>query len=90
MRRGRDDSRSTAACPPTLRPSESPRSCDALKADDAVSGILLQLPVPAHLDGPSLTKLIPPEKDVDGLTPVNVGLLSLGLTRGCARARRWA
>jgi methylenetetrahydrofolate dehydrogenase (NADP+)/methenyltetrahydrofolate cyclohydrolase len=50
----------------------------ALKGDDAVSGILLQLPVPAHLDGPSLTNMIPPEKDVDGLTPVNVGLLSLG------------
>ena len=50
----------------------------ALKADDAVSGILLQLPVPGHLDGPPLTKMIPPQKDVDGLTPVNVGLLSLG------------
>jgi methylenetetrahydrofolate dehydrogenase (NADP+) / methenyltetrahydrofolate cyclohydrolase len=50
----------------------------ALAADDAVSGILLQLPVPAHLDGPSLTNMVPPEKDVDGLTPINVGLLSLG------------
>jgi methylenetetrahydrofolate dehydrogenase (NADP+)/methenyltetrahydrofolate cyclohydrolase len=50
----------------------------ALTADEAVSGILLQLPVPAHLDGPSLTNTIPPEKDVDGLTPVNAGLLSLG------------
>jgi methylenetetrahydrofolate dehydrogenase (NADP+)/methenyltetrahydrofolate cyclohydrolase len=43
-----------------------------------VSGILLQLPVPEPLDGPSLTELVPPEKDVDGLTPVNAGLLSLG------------
>jgi len=50
----------------------------ALKADDAVSGILLQLPVPEHLDGASLTNMIPPEKDVDGLTPFNAGLLSLG------------
>jgi methylenetetrahydrofolate dehydrogenase (NADP+)/methenyltetrahydrofolate cyclohydrolase len=50
----------------------------ALAADDAVSGILLQLPVPEQLDGPSLTNMVPPEKDVDGLTPVNVGLLSLG------------
>jgi methylenetetrahydrofolate dehydrogenase (NADP+) / methenyltetrahydrofolate cyclohydrolase len=49
-----------------------------LNADDAVSGILLQLPVPAHLDGPALTSLIAPEKDVDGLTPVNAGLLALG------------
>ena len=51
---------------------------EALNADDAVSGILLQLPVPEHLDGPSLTSLIGPDKDVDGLTPVNAGLLSLG------------
>ena len=34
--------------------------------------------VPAHLDGPTLTGLIDPDKDVDGLTPVNAGLLSLG------------
>ncbi len=50
-----------------------------LKADEQVSGILLQLPVPDHLDGPTLTNMVPPEKDVDGLTPVNTGLLSLGL-----------
>ncbi len=49
-----------------------------LAENDEVSGILLQLPVPAPLDGPSLTELVPPEKDVDGLTPVNAGLLSLG------------
>jgi methylenetetrahydrofolate dehydrogenase (NADP+)/methenyltetrahydrofolate cyclohydrolase len=51
---------------------------DALGSDPAVSGILLQLPVPEHLDGPALTALIGPDKDVDGLTPVNAGLLSLG------------
>jgi methylenetetrahydrofolate dehydrogenase (NADP+) / methenyltetrahydrofolate cyclohydrolase len=50
----------------------------ALNDDPAVSGILLQLPLPAQLDGPSLTSLIDPHKDVDGLTPVNVGLLALG------------
>jgi methylenetetrahydrofolate dehydrogenase (NADP+) / methenyltetrahydrofolate cyclohydrolase len=49
-----------------------------LNGDRDVSGILLQLPVPSHLDGPSLTGLIDAAKDVDGLTPVNVGLLSLG------------
>ncbi|HEY3759224.1 MAG TPA: bifunctional methylenetetrahydrofolate dehydrogenase/methenyltetrahydrofolate cyclohydrolase FolD [Solirubrobacteraceae bacterium] len=49
-----------------------------LNADEHVSGILLQLPVPAHLDGPTLTGMIDPGKDVDGLTPVNAGLLSLG------------
>jgi methylenetetrahydrofolate dehydrogenase (NADP+)/methenyltetrahydrofolate cyclohydrolase len=47
--------------------------------DDArVSGILLQVPVPKHLDGPALTGLIPPAKDVDGLTPVSAGLLAQG------------
>jgi methylenetetrahydrofolate dehydrogenase (NADP+) / methenyltetrahydrofolate cyclohydrolase len=51
----------------------------ALQADEEVSGILLQLPVPAHLDGVTLSSSIPPEKDVDGLTPVSAGLLSLGL-----------
>jgi methylenetetrahydrofolate dehydrogenase (NADP+)/methenyltetrahydrofolate cyclohydrolase len=49
-----------------------------LNADDAVSGILLQLPVPDHLDGSALTGLVDPAKDVDGLTPVNAGLLALG------------
>jgi methylenetetrahydrofolate dehydrogenase (NADP+) / methenyltetrahydrofolate cyclohydrolase len=50
----------------------------SLNADEAVSGILLQLPVPEHLDGPALTAMIDPGKDVDGLTPLNVGALSLG------------
>jgi len=49
-----------------------------LNGDEAVSGVLLQLPLPEHLDGPALTAMIDPEKDVDGLTPVNAGLLSLG------------
>lgn len=49
-----------------------------LAENDDVSGILLQLPVPEPLDGPSLTEMVPPEKDVDGLTPVNAGLLSMG------------
>jgi methylenetetrahydrofolate dehydrogenase (NADP+) / methenyltetrahydrofolate cyclohydrolase len=50
----------------------------ALNDDPSVHGILLQLPLPAQLDGPALTGLIDPRKDVDGLTPVNAGLLSLG------------
>jgi methylenetetrahydrofolate dehydrogenase (NADP+)/methenyltetrahydrofolate cyclohydrolase len=41
--------------------------------------VLLQLPLPGHLDGAALTAMIAPEKDVDGLTPVNAGLLALGL-----------
>ncbi|HEV7584414.1 MAG TPA: bifunctional methylenetetrahydrofolate dehydrogenase/methenyltetrahydrofolate cyclohydrolase FolD [Solirubrobacteraceae bacterium] len=49
-----------------------------LNADPAVDGMLLQLPVPEPLDGAALTALIDPLKDVDGLTPVNAGLLALG------------
>jgi methylenetetrahydrofolate dehydrogenase (NADP+)/methenyltetrahydrofolate cyclohydrolase len=49
-----------------------------LNADPAVSGILLQLPVPGQLDGAALTGLIQPDKDVDGLTPVSVGRLVRG------------
>jgi methylenetetrahydrofolate dehydrogenase (NADP+) / methenyltetrahydrofolate cyclohydrolase len=50
-----------------------------LGADDRVSGILLQLPTPAHIDGPHLTTLIDSLKDVDGLTPASAGLLAKGL-----------
>ncbi len=46
--------------------------------DETVSGVLLQLPLPDHLDGPTLTGTIDSAKDVDGLTPVNAGRLSLG------------
>ena len=52
---------------------------ERLNADDAVSGILCQLPVPAHLDGVELTNLIDPGKDVDGLTIASAGRLALGV-----------
>jgi methylenetetrahydrofolate dehydrogenase (NADP+)/methenyltetrahydrofolate cyclohydrolase len=48
-------------------------------ADPRVSGILLQLPVPPHLDGPALVDLIPPGKDIDGLTTLSQGMLARGL-----------
>jgi methylenetetrahydrofolate dehydrogenase (NADP+)/methenyltetrahydrofolate cyclohydrolase len=50
-----------------------------LNADERVSGILLQLPTPAHINGARLTTLIDAAKDVDGLTPVSAGLLAKGL-----------
>ncbi len=49
-----------------------------LNADEAVSGIIVQLPLPGHLDGTELTGLVRPDKDVDGLTPISAGLLALG------------
>jgi len=51
---------------------------DELAADPAVSGILLQLPTPKHLDSEALLARIPAEKDVDGLTTTNAGLLAQG------------
>jgi methylenetetrahydrofolate dehydrogenase (NADP+)/methenyltetrahydrofolate cyclohydrolase len=52
---------------------------DALNADPNVSGILLQLPTPPHIDGSLLTTVIRADKDVDGLTPVSAGRLAKGL-----------
>ena len=51
---------------------------EELNADPAVSGILLQLPVPDGLDDAALTATIAPEKDVDGLTPISAGRLLKG------------
>ncbi len=50
----------------------------ALNEDRAVTGVLLQLPLPAHLDPNEMTGLIAAEKDVDGLTPLSAGLLAQG------------
>ena len=51
----------------------------ALNNDKNVHGILLQLPIPKHLDANMLVNLISPEKDVDGLTLINNGKLSVGI-----------
>jgi methylenetetrahydrofolate dehydrogenase (NADP+)/methenyltetrahydrofolate cyclohydrolase len=48
---------------------------DKLNADDSVDGILLQLPLPGHLDKVKCVSAIMAEKDVDGITPVNEGRL---------------
>ena len=50
----------------------------ALNADPAIDGILVQLPLPKHLDEQSVIDSIDPGKDVDGLHPVNAGLLTVG------------
>ena len=51
----------------------------ALGADDDVDGILVQLPVPEQIDPDAVVAAIDPAKDVDGLTPVNAGLLAHGM-----------
>ncbi|MBR0383029.1 MAG: bifunctional methylenetetrahydrofolate dehydrogenase/methenyltetrahydrofolate cyclohydrolase FolD [Eubacterium sp.] len=49
-----------------------------LNADDSVNGILVQLPIPAHLNEREVIHAISPEKDVDGFHPQSVGSLSIG------------
>lgn len=64
--------------PTAATQEEVAAAIDAANRDRAVSGILLQLPVPEGLDGARLTAMISPEKDVDGLTPVSAGRLVQG------------
>ncbi|NBO79670.1 MAG: bifunctional 5,10-methylenetetrahydrofolate dehydrogenase/5,10-methenyltetrahydrofolate cyclohydrolase [Actinobacteria bacterium] len=67
----------------TLPSEVSQRDAEALvrslATDQSVSGIIVQQPVPAHLDGEALLALIPYEKDVDGLTIMSMGRLLRGL-----------
>jgi len=50
---------------------------DALNKDAAIDGILVQLPLPAHIDASLIIEQIDPSKDVDGFHPTNVGRLTL-------------
>ncbi|MBV9137081.1 MAG: bifunctional methylenetetrahydrofolate dehydrogenase/methenyltetrahydrofolate cyclohydrolase FolD [Hyphomicrobiales bacterium] len=51
---------------------------ERLNADDEVDGILVQLPLPRHIDATHIIEAIDPRKDVDGLHPMNAGLLLAG------------
>lgn len=53
---------------------------DELNNDDAIHGILVQLPLPDHLDEQTITQAISPSKDVDGFHFVNIGKLTAGHT----------
>ena len=52
---------------------------DTLNRDEAIDGILVQLPLPAHVDAAAVIAAIDPDKDVDGFHPVNAGRLATGL-----------
>jgi methylenetetrahydrofolate dehydrogenase (NADP+)/methenyltetrahydrofolate cyclohydrolase len=52
---------------------------DELNADSAIDGVLVQLPLPAHIDPQTVIERIRPDKDVDGFHPYNVGRLALRL-----------
>jgi len=68
--------------PPEINQARLSEEILALNHDPAVTGILLQLPLPGHLCATKATALIDPKKDVDGLTPTNMGKLLLGDTTG--------
>lgn len=58
----------------------------AANADPAITGILVQLPLPAHLDEVKIIDAIDPKKDVDGLTTINQGKLFSGVNDGITPA----
>jgi methylenetetrahydrofolate dehydrogenase (NADP+)/methenyltetrahydrofolate cyclohydrolase len=65
-------------------PADTPQAdlialVDRLNADPAVDGILVQLPLPRHLDEQAVLLRISPDKDVDGFHPVNAGRLATGM-----------
>jgi methylenetetrahydrofolate dehydrogenase (NADP+)/methenyltetrahydrofolate cyclohydrolase len=69
----------THRLPETTSQDELMALVAALNADPAIHGILVQLPLPKHLDEKQVLAILDPEKDVDGLTMVNAGRLASGL-----------
>jgi len=65
--------------PATIPQDELLELIDELNGDPRVDGILVQLPLPKHLDEQAVVNAINPDKDVDGLTPISTGRLALGL-----------
>jgi methylenetetrahydrofolate dehydrogenase (NADP+) / methenyltetrahydrofolate cyclohydrolase len=66
---------------PTTTTAELLALIAELNADDAVDGILVQLPLPGGIDSTEVLRSVDPRKDVDGFHPENVGLLHLGTPR---------
>jgi methylenetetrahydrofolate dehydrogenase (NADP+)/methenyltetrahydrofolate cyclohydrolase len=83
------------ALPASTTQAELAALVDELNRDPVVDGILVQLPLPAHLDADAVIRAIDPAKDVDGLHPLNLGLLAQGrpafapcTPKGCMRLLR--
>ncbi len=68
------------ALPADVAESELLALIDTLNRDDAIHGILVQLPLPEHLDETRVTQAISPAKDVDGFHYINIGKLTAGAT----------
>ncbi len=69
----------TVRMPATSTTSEVVSAVEALNADPAIHGILVQMPLPAGCDALEVQRTIHPDKDVDGLHPLNAGRLASGL-----------
>ena len=65
--------------PDSITEQDLLKRIDDLNNDEDVTGILVQLPLPKHIDKNKVTMAISPKKDVDGFTPENVGKLAIGL-----------
>ncbi|MGN6108583.1 MAG: bifunctional methylenetetrahydrofolate dehydrogenase/methenyltetrahydrofolate cyclohydrolase FolD [Kofleriaceae bacterium] len=81
--------------PATTTQAELMALIEQLDRDPVVDGILVQLPLPAHLDADAVIRAIDPAKDVDGLHPMSLGLLAQGrpvfspcTPKGCMRLLR--
>ncbi|MEP6764699.1 MAG: tetrahydrofolate dehydrogenase/cyclohydrolase catalytic domain-containing protein [Gemmatimonadaceae bacterium] len=72
----------TLRMPATTTQGELLAVVDRLNADNSVHGILVQMPLPKHMDADVVIRRIRPDKDVDGFHPVNVGKLLIGQTDG--------
>jgi len=64
--------------PDTITQEELAAKIDELNRDKAVNGLILQMPLPAQLDARKVQVMISPEKDVEGMHPVNMGRLFFG------------
>jgi len=83
--------------PETVTQEELLQEIDRLNKDDSVHGILVQLPLPDHIDEYAVINTIDPAKDVDGFTAINVGNMNIGkdcfapcTPQGCIDMLEWA
>jgi methylenetetrahydrofolate dehydrogenase (NADP+)/methenyltetrahydrofolate cyclohydrolase len=72
----------TIRLPATVTERELLATVDRLNETDTVHGILVQMPLPNHIDPTRVIRRLAPEKDVDGFHPVNVGKMLIGAVDG--------
>lgn len=72
----------TIELPKTIALIDLLKAIEKLNLDPQIDGILVQLPLPGHIDEKVVTASIDPKKDVDGFHPINVGKMLLGIDDG--------